>query len=59
MLIAPVLLGDGTPLFRRPGGVLAALERVHVSTAAGVINLWFRVGSLSAYPAPDPAPGGP
>ncbi len=43
MLIAPVLLGDGTRLFDRPGGDKVRLERVSMSQAAQATNLWLRV----------------
>jgi dihydrofolate reductase len=43
VLVAPVLLGDGVPLFRRPGGLEVALERLDVSSAPSAVNLWWRV----------------
>ncbi len=41
VLVAPVLLGDGTPLFRHPGGT-DVRERVAPETT-GPTALWFRV----------------
>jgi hypothetical protein len=41
--VAPVLLGDGTRLFDRPGGANVKLERIEVTTAPGATNLWLRV----------------
>ena len=41
VLIAPVLLGDGTRLFDWPGGHSVDLVRTHVSEAPGVVNLWY------------------
>ena len=43
VLIAPVLLGDGTRLFDRPGGDKVRLERVSLSQAAQATNMWLRV----------------
>jgi dihydrofolate reductase len=43
VLIAPVLLGDGTRLFSRLGGLNVTLERVSVSHVPQATNLWFRV----------------
>jgi dihydrofolate reductase len=43
VLIAPVLLGDGTRLFDWAGGHSVDLERTHVSEAPGVVNLWYDV----------------
>jgi dihydrofolate reductase len=40
VLVAPVLLGDGTRLFDWPGGHAVDLVRRHVSEAEGVVNLW-------------------
>jgi dihydrofolate reductase len=42
VLIAPVLLGDGTALFRRPGGRQVRLEALDPSRT-GPTSLWFRV----------------
>ncbi len=42
-LVAPVLLGDGTPLFRVTGGTDVALERRDVASPSHVSNLWCRV----------------
>jgi dihydrofolate reductase len=41
VLIAPVLLGDGTRLFEHPGGTDIRLEPI--SRQAGSTSLWFRV----------------
>ena len=38
MFFAPVLLGDGTPIFRRPGGTRVRLERL-----PGETEHWYRV----------------
>jgi dihydrofolate reductase len=43
VLVAPVLLGDGTRLFDWPGGHSVDLVRRHVSDAPGVVNLWYDV----------------
>lgn len=32
VFVAPVLLGDGTPLFRRPGGTFVALDEISSTT---------------------------
>lgn len=40
--VLPVLLGDGVPLFARPG-VAAGLEPVHLSISGQVANLRYRV----------------
>jgi len=42
-IVAPVLLGDGTRLFDRPGGRDVRLERIHLSDVPHATNLWFRV----------------
>jgi dihydrofolate reductase len=41
--IAPVLLGDGVRLFNRPGGTNVKLERISLTQAPQVTNLWLRV----------------
>jgi hypothetical protein len=41
--IAPVMLGDGTRLFDRPGGDKVGLERLSLSQAPQATNLWWRV----------------
>lgn len=38
VFFAPVLLGDGTPIFRRPGG-----ERVRLERVPGETEHWYRV----------------
>ncbi len=43
VLVAPVLLGDGTRLFDWPGGHSVDLVPRHVSDASGVVNLWYDV----------------
>jgi dihydrofolate reductase len=42
VLVAPILLGDGTPLFRRPGGASVALDEIS-STPGPVPSIWMRV----------------
>ncbi|MER7007573.1 dihydrofolate reductase family protein [Dactylosporangium sp. NPDC000555] len=42
-LIAPVLLGDGTPLFDHPGGTEVRMEQLHVSHTPKAINAWMRI----------------
>ena len=43
VFIAPVLLGDGTRLFDRPGGARVGLERTRVSQAPLATAVWYRV----------------
>jgi dihydrofolate reductase len=43
VIVAPVLLGDGTRLFDWPGGHEVRLERIHLSEVPHATNLWFRV----------------
>jgi dihydrofolate reductase len=43
--IAPVLLGDGVRFHEHPGGTNVKLERISVTEAPQVTNLWFRVVS--------------
>lgn len=43
VLIAPVLLGDGTRLFDHPGGTNVRLERISLSDVPTATNLWYRV----------------
>jgi dihydrofolate reductase len=42
VMVAPVLLGDGTRLFDHPGGTTVALEPLHPDDT-GPLRLWFRV----------------
>ena len=41
--LAPILLGDGVPMFTRPGGVRLRLDPVSVSRAGQITNLRFQV----------------
>jgi dihydrofolate reductase len=41
--VLPVLLGDGTRLFERPGGKTVRLAPISVTHTPQVTNLWFRV----------------
>jgi dihydrofolate reductase len=41
--VLPVLLGDGTRLFDHPGGRTVRLERISVTHAPQVTNLWFHI----------------
>ncbi|HEX8857929.1 MAG TPA: dihydrofolate reductase family protein [Actinomycetes bacterium] len=43
VLVAPVLLGDGTRLFDHPGGTNVKLERIRLTDTPNATNLWFRV----------------
>jgi dihydrofolate reductase len=43
--IAPVLLGDGIRFYEQPGGTNIKLERISLTEAPQVTNLWFRVAS--------------
>jgi dihydrofolate reductase len=43
VLVAPVLLGDGTRLFDWPGGHSVDLVKRQVSEVPGVTNLWYDV----------------
>ncbi len=43
VLVVPVLLGDGVPLFRRTDGDPVRLERLSVTTGPLAAHLWFRV----------------
>ncbi len=42
IFLAPVLLGDGIPLFRHPGGEQVKLELISVAQAGQITNLRFR-----------------
>jgi riboflavin biosynthesis pyrimidine reductase len=41
--VAPVLLGDGTRLFERPGGDNVKLERLRVAEGPRLTTMWLRV----------------
>jgi dihydrofolate reductase len=41
--VAPVLLGDGTRLFERPGGDNVKLERLRVTEGPRMTGMWLRV----------------
>ncbi len=41
--VAPVLLGDGTRLFERPGGDNVQLERLRVTEGPRLTGMWLRV----------------
>jgi dihydrofolate reductase len=41
--IVPLLVGDGTRLFERPGGPAVRLEQISRSHSAVLTSLWFRV----------------
>jgi dihydrofolate reductase len=43
MLVAPVLLGDGVPMYSVAGGAEVALEPISVAAEPSATNLWFRV----------------
>jgi dihydrofolate reductase len=43
VLVAPILLGDGTRLFEHPGGAEVALERIGVEVEPVGTHLWFGV----------------
>jgi dihydrofolate reductase len=43
VIVAPVLLGDGTRLFEHPGGTDVRLEAVSVTPVPLGTNLWFRI----------------
>jgi dihydrofolate reductase len=43
VLVAPVLLGDGTRLFDHPGGTNVKLERIRLTDTAKATDLWYRV----------------
>jgi dihydrofolate reductase len=42
-IIAPLMLGDGTPLFHHAGGRSVRLERISANTAPLATNVWMRV----------------
>jgi dihydrofolate reductase len=42
-IVAPLMLGDGTPLFHVPGGRSVRLERISATTAPLATNVWMRV----------------
>lgn len=43
VIVAPVMLGDGTRLLDRPGGTDVKLERLADGAVPHATNLWFRV----------------
>jgi dihydrofolate reductase len=43
VIVAPVLLGDGTRLFEQPGGANVKLERTDLTSTPMAINAWYRV----------------
>jgi len=48
--VVPVLLGDGTRLFKHPGGVTVRLDQVHVTYTSQITNLSYAVsGSIPSH----------
>jgi riboflavin biosynthesis pyrimidine reductase len=43
--VAPVLLGDGTRLFDRPGGRQVRLEKVRVAESGALTDLRYRIAA--------------
>ena len=43
VFVAPILLGDGTPLFRRAGGARLRLSEPRVHSTPHSTSLWYRV----------------
>ncbi|TQS46005.1 dihydrofolate reductase family protein [Cryptosporangium phraense] len=43
VFVAPVLLGDGVPLYRHLGGATTRLECTNVHTTPHATSLWYRV----------------
>jgi dihydrofolate reductase len=43
VIVLPVFLGDGTPLFNRPGGQNVPLEQISVTDLPTGFNVWMRV----------------
>jgi len=43
VFVAPILLGDGVPLFRQLGGAGIRLERPRVHDSGHTVSLWYRV----------------
>lgn len=43
VVIAPILLGDGTRLFDRPGGTNVKLDLIRQDEVPNAANLWYRV----------------
>lgn len=46
VVIAPVLLGDGTRLFDHPGGTNVTLELIRQDEVPNSTNLWYRVPKM-------------
>lgn len=42
-IVAPVMLGDGVPLFAHPGGTNVRLERISLTDGPLATNIWMRV----------------
>ncbi|MBS1889487.1 MAG: dihydrofolate reductase family protein [Actinobacteria bacterium] len=53
MLVAPVLLGDGVPMFRRSGGAEVRLEPLSATVEPSATNLWFGLNRPAGAPASE------